>query len=312
MIPGRVTIGIPTRNRAEFAYRAVRSALAQTNSDIEVIVSDNASTDDTLSRLDAVASPSLSVLRQTENAGMVANFNACLEAANGEFFLLLSDDDVLDPRAIELLSLPLLDPAGAIGISWSPCKILNSEGQTLWTSGGGPGLEPSLSMVSKSLAGQRGPRLCSVLLRTADARAVGGYEERHGALCDIGNWMRVALQYDFAACHEQPLASYTMHHGSETSGGACRQWRHWAETVSADLLEAARGRAEQSSVRELQAAGKRLVACSIATVLMSNKGNPGWLRYALRESIEAREYMCTPFVAGRLLRDGLRLLRLGA
>ena len=48
-VPGRVTVGIPTMNRSNLALRAIQSALEQTFRDVEVIVSDDASTDDTVS-----------------------------------------------------------------------------------------------------------------------------------------------------------------------------------------------------------------------------------------------------------------------
>ena len=47
--------------------------------------------------------PRLVFLKQAENLGMIGNFNACLKAARGELFLMLSDDDFLEQRAIEQL-----------------------------------------------------------------------------------------------------------------------------------------------------------------------------------------------------------------
>src|SRR5487761_1211749 len=104
----RVSIGIPTINRSSLALRAIRSALAQTYSDVEVIVSDDASTDDTVARGQEIHDPRLVLVRQKERLGLVGNFDFCLRHATGEFFLLLGDDDVLLPTAIERLCEPFL------------------------------------------------------------------------------------------------------------------------------------------------------------------------------------------------------------
>src|ERR1035437_5781020 len=101
-----VSIGIPTFNRRVYTLRAAKSALSQTYTKIEVIVSDNASTDDTIQHLSAIEDARLVILRHPENSGMVANFNSCLKAATGKLFLMLSDDDWLEPDAIEKVSRP--------------------------------------------------------------------------------------------------------------------------------------------------------------------------------------------------------------
>ncbi len=77
-MPPSVSIAIPTYNRAATLERAVRSALGQTHADLEVVVSDNASTDGTpeLLRRLAASDPRLRSVRQDANHGMVANLNA--------------------------------------------------------------------------------------------------------------------------------------------------------------------------------------------------------------------------------------------
>src|SRR5262245_20674574 len=96
-----VTIGIPTRNRSALLKVCVASALAQTYPNIEVVVSDNASTDDTLATLQEFADPRLRVVANRENVGHVGNFNRCLNEARGEYFVLLCDDNVIQPEFLE-------------------------------------------------------------------------------------------------------------------------------------------------------------------------------------------------------------------
>jgi hypothetical protein len=94
-----VSIGIPTFNRASQLARAVASCRAQTYPSLAIIVSDNASTDDTerLCRQWQREDPRLTVIRQPRNIGRELNFRAVLDQATSEYFMWLSDDDWLDP-----------------------------------------------------------------------------------------------------------------------------------------------------------------------------------------------------------------------
>lgn len=94
-----VSIGIPTYNRAHCLPRSVKSVLRQGHTQIEVIVSDNASTDGTeaLCRQYAASDQRVRYIRQERNLGPTPNFNTALAAARGEYFMWLADDDWLDP-----------------------------------------------------------------------------------------------------------------------------------------------------------------------------------------------------------------------
>jgi glycosyltransferase involved in cell wall biosynthesis len=98
-----VSIGIPTFNRASSLRRAAASALGQTHRELEVVISDNGSSDSTprVCRELASADPRVRVLRQTMNRGPIANFNAVLEELRGQYGMLLADDDWLDADYVE-------------------------------------------------------------------------------------------------------------------------------------------------------------------------------------------------------------------
>ncbi len=93
-----VSIGIPTYNRADSLARAIASALNQSYRSIEVIVSDNASNDDTelVCRQAMQRDPRLRFQRVQQNQGPISNFREVLRLASGEYFMWLSDDDWLD------------------------------------------------------------------------------------------------------------------------------------------------------------------------------------------------------------------------
>jgi len=94
-----VTIAIPTYNRAgQFLRTALESALNQTYDRVDVVVVDNCSTDGTpeLVRSYQAGYPGLRYVRNSENVGPFRNFQRCLDAASGSYFLMLHDDDAID------------------------------------------------------------------------------------------------------------------------------------------------------------------------------------------------------------------------
>lgn len=310
-IPGRVTVGIPTVNRGELALRAICSALDQTYPDIEVIVSDDASTDDTIARVRALHDPRVVLFEQKQRLGLVGNFDFCLRHASGEFFLLLGDDDFLLPGAIEGLMKPFQDTDGvAIGVVWCPCEIADAKNTKFWVTEAGPRRESPASLLAALWAGNRGPRLSSILLRSEDAIAVGGYEKKYGDLCDIGNWGQVALLYQQTACVQELLVRYTQHHGSTTSKSAVEQWQEWARTVHADLVKAAVVQGNMEAARRLNSAKSNFVSGITLTILIQTIGKSGWIRNALWQALRTPNAIFTLYMLRRLLKDGSKVFAL--
>lgn len=97
-----VSVGLPVRNGAGRLERVVRSVLGQDHAEIELIVCDNASTDETeeVCRDLARADGRVRYHRHAENVGLLNNFVSAIRLARGEFFRWVGDDDWLDPRCV--------------------------------------------------------------------------------------------------------------------------------------------------------------------------------------------------------------------
>lgn len=93
-----LSVGIPTYNRATMLARAAQSVLGQSHGNLELVISDNASTDETRALcLKLVEQDSrVKYLRSQVNRGPTANFNLLFEELHGDYVMLLSDDDWLD------------------------------------------------------------------------------------------------------------------------------------------------------------------------------------------------------------------------
>jgi hypothetical protein len=99
-----VSVGLPTYRRPDALARALGSVLAQTHSDLEVIVSDDASPGEESERVArelAAGDERVRFIKQRRNLGHARNYAFVLEAARGEHFMWLADDDWLDAEYIE-------------------------------------------------------------------------------------------------------------------------------------------------------------------------------------------------------------------
>lgn len=76
-----VSICIPTYNREKYLKHTIESALKQTYSNIEIIVSDNASDDNTVNLVKSFKDKRIHLIVQKKNIGMVPNWNACIKKA---------------------------------------------------------------------------------------------------------------------------------------------------------------------------------------------------------------------------------------
>jgi hypothetical protein len=112
-----LSVGIPTFNRAAKLRRAAESVLRQTHRELELVISDNASSDHTesLCRELCAADARVRYLRAPVNRGPTANFNTLYAAVRGEFAMMLSDDDWLAATYLEECLLALrADPSRAL------------------------------------------------------------------------------------------------------------------------------------------------------------------------------------------------------
>jgi glycosyltransferase involved in cell wall biosynthesis len=222
----KVTIAIPTFNRADYLVQAATSALAQTYGNIEVIVSDNASDDDTLVKLAQFHDDRLVVLKHTVNLGMEKNWNACLKAATGEFFILLSDDDFLEPRAIEELMKPFLaEGSHDVGMVYTKIRILDVASGGVSFGPSSPESEDGSDMVSAFLYNARAIYPCSTLMRTRDIVELGGYDGgRYFCALDAAMWMQIVLKRGRVVFIDEALSSYRRHAENQTMTSKIDEW----------------------------------------------------------------------------------------
>ncbi|HEX9297044.1 MAG TPA: glycosyltransferase family 2 protein [Polyangiaceae bacterium] len=98
----RLSFCITTRNRAKVIGTTLENLLEQCSSEVEVVVVDGASTDDSVAVITEIASrhPQLRLITPKENSGLDADFDKAVQAARGTYCWLFSDDDLIVPGAV--------------------------------------------------------------------------------------------------------------------------------------------------------------------------------------------------------------------
>lgn len=128
----RVSILIPTLNRLALLKETLDSARQQTYPDLEILVSDNGSTDRTRDYVAQVsaADPRVRLLPARPSPDMFSNFNYLVEQSGGDAFCILSDDDRLLPEYVDHLVRPLIADA-AIVASFCDHWVMSGTGERL-------------------------------------------------------------------------------------------------------------------------------------------------------------------------------------
>jgi glycosyltransferase involved in cell wall biosynthesis len=124
----KVSVCIPTYNRALLLNRTIETMLGQTYSDLEIIVCDDCSTDSTPDVIAAYVHHGVRYERNIRNLGLYANWNRCLELAHGEYVAIYHDHDKYAPTIVEE-SVAILDAYPDVGIVHTGVHLLTSVGQ---------------------------------------------------------------------------------------------------------------------------------------------------------------------------------------
>ncbi len=125
-----VSVGIPVYNGSHYLRQTLTGLLTQTYSDIEVIVSDNASTDSTREILSEIQAgdPRLRVHLFDTNQGPAANYNKVAELARGTYFMWAAADDVHAPTFIER-AVAHLDADPSAVLAYAGTRIIDEAGE---------------------------------------------------------------------------------------------------------------------------------------------------------------------------------------
>ncbi len=205
-VPGRVSVVIPCFNAARYLRETIDGALAQTYGDVEIVVADDGSTDDSVAIV-ASYGDRVRGLRQG-NAGPSAARNLALRSATGEFVALLDADDRFHPEKLarQVAVLRARPDASIVHCGW---RFVDRDGREL-PECGWPRLEGDVleRLVLGNLV-----HPVSVVLRRATIDDVGGFDERCPVNEDWDLFLRASRRGARWACVDAALCDYRVHPG---------------------------------------------------------------------------------------------------
>ena len=214
-----VTILIPTYKRPTMLVEALESALKQDYANLEIIVCDDASTDETeevVSRY--LSDPRLRYFRASQNGGMVRTWKWGLEKlASGEWFLILSDDDYLtDPKFIwTAVAKAVADPGIRVVLAAGTVRIEGTRHSAVMQIPYADVEDGSTIFINRdSLIQPTEFILCGLLFHRATALAYQPFTDPNNFCCDAGVYFNICLRWKIAVIH-QPVCVYR-EHGNNT------------------------------------------------------------------------------------------------
>ncbi len=214
----RLSVVMPVRDGARWLGEAIESIVSQTFSDLELLVIDDGSTDETPQILNAWSRRDgrIRLLRQ-HDPGLVAALNYGLANARGPFLARLDADDLAAPERLER-QIRVLENEPSIGLLGSWAQRTDERGRLRGY------LRPETD--PKKLADiltRANPFVHStIMLRTEIARRLGGYRAAFEAAEDYDLWLRMSEVTSLANLPE-PLVQYRRHEANVTAQKAIRQ-----------------------------------------------------------------------------------------
>lgn len=193
-----VSIVMPTHNRVDLLKRALKSALAQTHSELEIIVVNDASSDGTADYLKSVADERVKHLNLLNSHGACFARNEGIRAAKGQYITFLDDDDEYLPERIELLT-KAYNPKFAYAASAHFYIHQNGRRELV-------NFRRNITTEDMLLRIETGN---TILTETYKIRDLGGFDENLKSSQDYDLWLRLNLHYGEAVYVQHPL--FIMH-----------------------------------------------------------------------------------------------------
>ena len=271
MTTPRFTISIPNFNYGRYLGEALRSVLDQEGVDLDVVVSDNASTDASVEVARRFEDPRLRVEVNPCNVGFAANLDRAVGPGQGDWVLLLSSDDVLTAGALARYAevIATLGAAERVVIGAS-CSVIDAEGNRTGRQGPPPwawtkeDLDPTLTaqlgsdtyrvaapvLLRRCLASMRNPLIFAATTYPRSLHhAVGGYGGAR--LSNPDKWFvwRVLGVADEVVFVDDELAGYRVHGANQSDLQAAEGGLRHLVDEYATTLEVSDGLLDRAGMR---------------------------------------------------------------
>ena len=201
-----VSVIIPTYNRARLIEGSIRSVFAQDYPNIEVLVVDVGSVDDTEKVMAGIRDERLRYLKQEKNRGAPAARNVGIREARGELLAFLDSDDAWEPTKLSRQVEVMVKGSEETALVYTGMRKVNERGETRGFK------RPSKrgyiyhDLLVDNVVGSTS----TALVRASAAKEVGGFDESLRSRQDMDLWLRLSKNHkvDFV---DAPLVIYSVH-----------------------------------------------------------------------------------------------------
>ncbi len=209
-----VSVVIPCHNYARFLAEAVASVTAQTTVDLDILIIDDCSNDDTRQVAESLAENDerIRVLIHERNLGHIATYNEGIASAEGEYVVLLSADDLLSTESLSRAAA-LLDAHRSVGFAYGtavafegdsiPAARQADQGWTIW--------DGRDWIAERCRLGANAARSPEVVMRASVQREIGEYRSELPHSADMEMWLRAAAVADVGWIEGSDQAFYRLH-----------------------------------------------------------------------------------------------------
>lgn len=229
-----VSICIPTYNAEETVVATVQSILKQTYHNLELLVVDNVSTDNTLNLLQQINDPRLVIYRNERNIGAEANFSKCIGLASGEYIAIFHADDLYLPNMVEKQVRAFQD-SPAVGAVFTLARRINDRGEVIGKTRlpvklRGKRVYHFSEIFISILENENFLMTPSCMVRGKLYKELAPFDgDRFGTSADLDMWLRALEKHPIAILDEKLMSYRTSNiHGS--------YWYSYLRTEQADFF----------------------------------------------------------------------------
>lgn len=226
----KVSIIIPVYNQGRFLSKALQSCLEQTHKELEIIVINDGSTDETPQVAQSFQHhPNVKIIHQ-ENRGLPEARNRGIQESDGEYICFLDSDDFYDSEKVQL-QVEILDNNKAIDFVYCDIVTVDETGKPVEE-------DYSVGSARTELSGDIFPSLLlggffpphTVMVRRSCLEKLGGFDPHLGGHADYELWLRLAASGCRAYYIDRKLAYYRTY-----STSMSKDWNHMNATRQAAL-----------------------------------------------------------------------------
>jgi glycosyltransferase involved in cell wall biosynthesis len=224
-----VSVCIPAYNASRFIAASIESVLKQSYAAFELVVVDDASTDDTVGIVQSFADPRVRLIRNERNLGLAGNWNRAAAAARGRYVKVLCQDDLLYPDCLAAQVGVLDDFVNAsVSVVCAHRDIIHETGRVIIRDRGlrADGRVPAAAALRRVVRYGTNPlgEPAAVMFRADAFARTGGFDANYAYMIDLDLWTRLLLHGDLFVI-SRPLAAFRISRGALSTRLAASQAR---------------------------------------------------------------------------------------